>query len=155
VTDSIEIMLSPEQRQALNTVIDMIIPSSPDGAKPAASHYDIWGYVCEAAGNDAAQIQTDLDLLLEHATEYLDTAFARLTETQQIELVKSLRSSNDDFLSTLARQTVCCYYQQDEVLEAIGMEARAPFPKGYVVEQGDLSLLEPVRARGKIYRDVD
>jgi hypothetical protein len=34
------------------------------------------------------------------------------------------------------------------------MEARPPYPKGYQVVQGDLSLLEPVRARGKIYRDA-
>ena len=47
-----------------------------------------------------------------------------------------------------------CYYRDDRVMRAIGMEPRAPFPKGYDVEQGDWSLLDPVRARGKIYRDV-
>jgi len=34
------------------------------------------------------------------------------------------------------------------------MEARPPYPKGYQVEPGDLSLLNPVIARGKIYRDT-
>jgi hypothetical protein len=41
------------------------------------------------------------------------------------------------------------------VLEAIGMEARAPFPKGFEVEPGDLSLLDPVRRRGRVYREVE
>jgi hypothetical protein len=31
---------------------------------------------------------------------------------------------------------------------------RAPFPKGFELEAGDLSLLDPVRARPKVYRDV-
>ena len=35
----------------------------------------------------------------------------------------------------------------------IGLEARPPFPQGYLLEEGDLTLLEPVYLRGKIYRD--
>jgi hypothetical protein len=34
------------------------------------------------------------------------------------------------------------------------MEVRPPFPQGYVVEQGDWTLLEPVQRRPKVYRDV-
>ena len=45
------------------------------------------------------------------------------------------------------------YYQHDDVLKAIGLEARPPFPKGYEVEEGDILLLESVYYRGKIYRD--
>jgi hypothetical protein len=40
------------------------------------------------------------------------------------------------------------------VMRSIGMEARPPFPKGHELEQGDWSLLEPVRARGRIWRRV-
>ena len=39
-------------------------------------------------------------------------------------------------------------------LISLGMEPRAPFPKGHVLPQGDWSLLDPVRARGKIWRDA-
>ena len=49
---------------------------------------------------------------------------------------------------------VQCYYRDDRVMKAIGMERRPPFPLGFQVETGDLSLLEPVRARGKKYRDA-
>jgi hypothetical protein len=37
---------------------------------------------------------------------------------------------------------------------ALGIEARPPFPKGNEVTSGDLSLLNPVRERKQIYRDV-
>jgi hypothetical protein len=39
-------------------------------------------------------------------------------------------------------------------MHALGQEPRAPFPKGHVVEQGDWSLLDPVRARKPLYRRV-
>lgn len=41
----------------------------------------------------------------------------------------------------------------DRVLHAIGLEPRAPFPKGHIVEQGDWSLLDPVRTRPPFWRD--
>ena len=43
--------------------------------------------------------------------------------------------------------------KNEKVLELIGVEERPPFPNGYQIEKGDLSLLEPVFLRGKIYRD--
>jgi hypothetical protein len=45
------------------------------------------------------------------------------------------------------------YYQAPRVVEALGLEARPPHPKGYEVELGDLTLLDEVRRRGKLYRD--
>ena len=40
-----------------------------------------------------------------------------------------------------------CYYRDDRVLRSLGLELRAPFPKGYTLEQGDWSLLDPVKAQ--------
>lgn len=40
------------------------------------------------------------------------------------------------------------------VLRSLDMEPRPPFPKGFAVEQGDWSLLEPVKRRGRLYREV-
>ena len=54
---------------------------------------------------------------------------------------------------TLGRVILGAYYRDDRVLLAIGHEARAPFPKGYDVEQGDWSLLDPVRRRAQFWRD--
>jgi hypothetical protein len=49
--------------------------------------------------------------------------------------------------ATLVRVVLQCYYRDDRVLRSLGLELRAPFPKGYTLEQGDWSLLDPVRAR--------
>ena len=47
-----------------------------------------------------------------------------------------------------------CYYRDDRVMRSIGMELRPPFPRGFDVAPGDWSLLDPVRARGRIWRDA-
>ena len=39
-------------------------------------------------------------------------------------------------------------------MRSLDMEPRSPFPDGFEVEQGDWSLLEPVKRRGKVYRDA-
>ena len=54
----------------------------------------------------------------------------------------------------LASIVLQCYYRDDRVMRSLGMDARPPFPKGFEVEQGDWSLLDPVKRRGTIYRPV-
>jgi hypothetical protein len=49
--------------------------------------------------------------------------------------------------ATLVRVVLQCYYRDDRVLRSLGLELRAPFPLGYTLEQGDWSLLDPVKAR--------
>jgi hypothetical protein len=57
-------------------------------------------------------------------------------------------------LAALSRAVLQCYYRDDRVIRSLGMEPRPPFPKGHVLEQGDWSLLDPVRTRPKMWRDV-
>ena len=57
-------------------------------------------------------------------------------------------------LTVNTRIVLQCYYRNDRVMIPLGMEPRPPFPKGHVLPQGDWSLLDPVRARGKIWRDA-
>ena len=58
-----------------------------------------------------------------------------------------------DAAKTLGRVILAAYYRDDRVLVALGHEARAPFPMGYVVEQGDWSLLDAVKRRSPLWRD--
>ena len=57
------------------------------------------------------------------------------------------------FVLPLTLHAYTAYYQQRRVIEALGREARPPHPRGYEMEPNDLSLLEPVRHRPKLYRD--
>jgi len=40
-------------------------------------------------------------------------------------------------------------------MQALGVEPRAPYPQGRVLEQGEWSLLDAVRGRSRMWRDVD
>lgn len=55
---------------------------------------------------------------------------------------------------TLISIILQCYYRDDRVMRSLEMEPRPPFPQGFEVEQGDWSLLDPVKQRGKIYRSA-
>ena len=57
-----------------------------------------------------------------------------------------------DLVMLLTTLIARCYYRDDRVMRSINMEPRAPFPGGFEVEQGDWSLLDPVRERPAFYR---
>lgn len=146
--------LSKEQQVNFNRVLNMIIPASADGGMPAASEYDVWTYIAREAPHALVGIKADFEKLDSASRERNGAAFSELGDVAARRLVEQLREEGTGFFKALARQTVRCYYQQDAVLAGIGMEARPPYPGGYDVVPGDLSLLEPVKARGKIYREV-
>ena len=58
-------------------------------------------------------------------------------------------------VTALGHAVLQCYYRDDRVIRALGIEPRAPFPKGRVLEQGDWSLLDAVRGRPRMWRDVE
>lgn len=146
--------LTNEQRETLRVVLDMIVPPSADGRMPGAADAGLLLHHIAEARNTLPAIGEALHTLESEARARFGAAFAALDEVRRASLVDEMHARDPSFLDQLALETVTCYYQQDRVLEGLRMEARPPYPKGYQVEQGDLSLLHPVIARGKIYRDV-
>jgi hypothetical protein len=55
----------------------------------------------------------------------------------------------------LGRAVLQCYYRDDRVFRALDREPRPPYPKGHALEPGNWSLLDAVRDRPKMWRDVD
>ena len=146
--------LTAAQRETLAAVLDMIIPASSDGRFPSAAQVDVLDHIRESRSQLLPALREDLDRLDRLAAEHAGTAFAHLTESDRSRVMDEVRCAEPDFLKDFALATATCYYQDDRVLHALGMEARPPFPKGYEVLSGDLSLLDPVRRRGKLYRDA-
>jgi hypothetical protein len=146
--------LTSVQRETLSVLLNMILPPSADGRMPgAAGMAALIGQIAEARTTLPA-LRESLDKLDHEAVTQYGAPFAAVDEVRRVSLLDQMRTRDPGTLQQLALDTVTCYYQQDRVLEGLGMEARPPFPTGYQVEQGDLSLLKPVIARGKIYRDV-
>jgi hypothetical protein len=80
--------------------------------------------------------------------------FAALDTARRAEVAAMLRADGGSAVGVLTRVVLLCYYRDDRVMVSLGLEARPPFPKGHELEQGDWSLLDPVRARKPFWRQV-
>jgi hypothetical protein len=146
--------LTSGQRASLDLVLNMIVPPSAERRMPGAAEVGVPAYLYAEAPDALPVLCQELEALERRSSERFARGFAELAEHERKSLIEEMRAQEPAFMSRLAMETLACYYQHDRVLEGLGMEARPPYPKGYQVVQGDLSLLEPVRARGKVYRDA-
>ena len=146
-------LLTEPQSRTLDALLDIIVPADAAIGMPSASNVDLMVYVNDFANKKIDAIRDELDSLNESSIKETETNFADLSPEDQQALTEKLRSTQRFFAVTIETQTLQCYYQHDTVLIALGMQASAPFPEGNEVPQGDLTLLDPVRARGKIYRE--
>jgi len=147
--------LNDDQRRALAPVLDGFIPPSDDGLLPGAGELGVAADLDEALQRDPdllAQVASSLAGLDRLAAGRGSTRFTALSAAQQAEVMTELSCSEDAFPPMLLLYTLGCYYKHPRILAHYGFEARPPHPKGYDVAPIDLSLLDPVRARGPIYR---
>jgi len=149
-----ESFLTPSERECLAVVLDLIIPASSDGRLPSAAQYDVWANILAFRPDLASTIREELARVDRRIRESTGQPLSALARDQAAALIDELRTAEPTLLNSLAKQTITFYYQQDQVLEAIGLPSRPPFPIGFEVRSGDLTLLDAVRARGKRYRDI-
>jgi hypothetical protein len=141
--------LTPAQRDDLRTVAAMIIPASDEYKVPGADDPAIQADMLATLGRDAALVRQALD----HLARLAGKPLAELDMARRDAIATEFRASGGAAAATLVRVVLQCYYRDDRVLRSLGLELRAPFPKGHVLEEGDWSLLDPVRARsGKLRR---
>lgn len=146
--------MTATQRALFEIVVDMIVPASADGMKPSAAEVGVLDFIAARQPGDLPAICRDIDRLDVAARERHGAGFTDTDAASRTDVVEAMRADDATFLRNLAIHTVTCYYQDGRVLAAIGLEPRAPFPKGYEVVAGDTDLLEPVRRRGSIVRDT-
>ena len=128
----------------------MMIPASAEYGVPSAADDAIFGDILQSIGPDAGHVTAVLEAL----DAMSGSPFADLNPQRRDAIAAQLRETGGEALVYLTRIILQCYYRDDRVVRSLGMEPRPPFPKGFEVEQGDWSLLDPVRARPKLYRDA-
>jgi hypothetical protein len=145
---SAENTLTPAQRDDLRTIAGMIIPASAEYAVPGADDAAIQADMLKTLGRDTGMVREGLD----HLARLAGKPLADLDQAGRDAVAKEFRASGGSAAATLVRVVLQCYYRDDRVLRSLGLELRAPFPKGYTLEQGDWSLLDPVKARPSTLR---
>ena len=142
--------LSPRQRQDLRTIAAMIIPASTEYQVPGADDDAVQADILATLGRDTKSVAEALD----HLARLAGMPLADLDQSARDGVAQQFRRSGGVPAATLVRVVLQCYYRDDRVLRSLGLELRAPFPNGYVLEDGDWSLLEPVKRRARKLRQV-
>ena len=140
--------LTPSQRDDLRTIAGMIIPANVEFDVPGADDPAIQADILATLGRDAGHVREALDLVARLAGSPL----AGLDPARREAVAQELRASGGAAVATLTRVVLQCYYRDDRVVRSLGLEPRPPYPKGHVLEDGDWSLLDPVRARQPMWR---
>ena len=122
---------------------------------PASSDYGVPGADDELIFSDiTATLRPNIAALSEMLASLDAAAVERASASDVDGLIQRLQEPFGPVMGLLIAVVAQCYYRDDRVMRSLEMEARAPFPKGFEVEAGDWSLLDPVRARSPIWRDA-
>jgi hypothetical protein len=140
--------LTPAQRDDLRVVSAMMIPASAEYDVPGADDGAIQADILATLGRDSKKVGEALD----HLARLAGMPLAQLDQARRDAVAKEFRGSGGAAAAILIRVVLQCYYRNDRVLRSLGLELRPPFPKGHALEQGDWSLLEPVKARPSMWR---
>jgi hypothetical protein len=144
-TDS---LLTPAQRDDLRAIAAEMIPASDEFDVPGADDPSIQADIVATLGRDTGAVREALDELARLAGRPL----ASLDPARREAVALELRTKGGAAVATLTRVVLQCYYRDDRVVRSLGLEPRPPYPKGHELEQGDWSLLDPVRARPPMWR---
>lgn len=136
------------QRDDLRTIAGMIVPASDEYQVPGADDPAIQADILATLGRDTKLVTAALD----HLARLAGQPLAELDDARRDAVAQEFRKDGDAAAATLVRIVLQCYYRDDRVLRSLGLELRAPFPKGHVLPDGDWSLLDPVRARSGTLR---
>lgn len=146
--------LTTEDRRCLELVAKMMIPACDGYAVPGADDPVIFADILTTAESQSSSIVEALKIFNDLTDTRYSKTLAELDETERAFMLSDFGASRAPEVCLLLSVVLQCYYRDDRVLSALGQPTRAPFPQGYVVEQGDWSLLDPVKQRAKFYREV-
>ena len=141
--------LTTAEIRDLRDIAATMVPANHDLGMPGADDPAILADVVKSVGRDLAAVRDGVAEIGKKS----GGAFATMDQDGREALINDHQANGGAAAAALGRVILAAYYRDDRVLVALGLEARAPFPKGYALEQGDWSLLDAVRHRPPFWRD--
>jgi hypothetical protein len=141
--------LSASELRNLGDIAGTMIPADAALGVPGADDPAILADIVKSIGRDLPLVREALAAIAQKA----GGAFAAMDRDKRETLINGYYKAGGAAAVALGRVILGAYYRDDRVLLALRQEARAPFPKGYTLEQGDWSLVDAVRKRPPLWRD--
>jgi hypothetical protein len=138
---------SDAETSALAAIAGTMIPADAKLGVPGADDPAIMADIVKSLGRDLTPVREAVAAIGTRAKGAFTALNVDVREALLTEYI-----AGGGAAAVLARVILSAYYRDDRVLLSLGMEPRAPFPKGHIVEQGDWSLLDPVRKRAPFWR---
>jgi hypothetical protein len=137
----------------IRAIVDTLIPGDEDAPLPAASEVGVSAALTAALdtpeGTAYRHVIACVARELEGAHE-----FVRATPDRRVAALQAVERDAPLEFRRLVIFALEAYYQAGPVLLAMGWRVQSPQPLGHPVEPLDETLIEPVRARGRLWRDA-
>lgn len=145
---------SDAQIELVTEVLNRIIPANEE--LPGAGEIAV-NFLDEVVGGSPR-----LKRILHHGLSQIEVCayrmytkdFPSLSGEQMHVVLRQVEVDEGEFFDLLVRQTYNGYYTDPRIVELLGLEARPPQPLGHRVDQGNITLIESVKNRGIVYREV-
>ena len=153
--DGTKCLFTDDERLAVTALAAMVIPASEEYGVPGADDPAIVDNILVDASRYPEQLKDALAALDALAQKEAGLPYTSVSDVKRKAITSAFRKSHVGHAKMFANLTVQGYYRDDRVMRSIGLEARPPHPQGYEVEQGDWSLVDPVKKKAPFYRPVD
>lgn len=140
--------ITPEEIDDLRCVAGLMVPASAAYGVPGADDAVIFADTLASLGREISAVREALAALARLAGSRL----SQVDPTRREAIAATFRAAGGPGRLALERAILRCYYRDDRVVRSLGDEPRPPFPQGRVIDQGDWSLLDPVRRRAPMWR---
>jgi len=138
---------SADEERLLVGLLDAIVPASADGRLPGAGQLDLVEHIARTVRETPM-----LRPVVEYGMSALSELAAKRADGDVRAVLEEFAAGDQFFMPAFLFLVYSTYYQNPRVLEALGLEARPPHPKGHEMEPIDLTLLDPVRRRDGMFR---
>ena len=147
---------SEDEERLLADLLDQVVPPSGDGRLPGAGALGLTAHIARTVERTPMLrpvVEYGLSTIADRARQRCPNGWAGLSKRERRELFEEFAAGDQFFLPAFLFLAYSGYYQDARVLAVLGLEARAPHPAGHPMEADDLTLLDPVRRRGRMYRE--
>ena len=138
----------------VTAVLDRLIPASDTmpGAGGIATQY-VTGVTTSTLASAPALVAAFTEIARRSQVDN-GCGFDQLSTDRQEMLLREVERTHPSAFDALILHCYSGYYSNPAVLRALGRDPRPPQPLGNPLPLTDWSILEPVRQRGKLWRDA-